>query len=316
MSELPQNDNDSFRVVRASEIESEPVSRNWLIEDLWTASAVGWVAGQPKSLKSWTALEMAVSVSSGTPCLGRYRVEERGKALVYLAEDSLPAVRERLEALGHQRRLSIEALDVHVITAPSVRLDLSRDQLRLEKTVRSLAPRLLVLDPLIRLHRADENSSGEISGLLAYLRQLERELRLAVVVVHHVRKAALPSGAAGQALRGSSDLHAWSDSAWYLKRRGDEVVVTIEHRSAPTPSPLRLRLVNEDGRPQLRLLEGAKEDEESSQSLEARILGALEESAPLSRAALRERLSVRNERLGRAIERLEEARSIERAAEG
>jgi hypothetical protein len=80
MSELAPQDGDLFPVVRASQIERETVSESWLIEDLWTRSAVGWVAGQPKSLKSWTALEMAVSVSSGTPCLGRYKVHERGAA--------------------------------------------------------------------------------------------------------------------------------------------------------------------------------------------------------------------------------------------
>jgi hypothetical protein len=53
---------DEKPVVSAAQIASEPLSDNWLIEDLWTAAAVGWVAGQPKSLKSWTALEMAVSV--------------------------------------------------------------------------------------------------------------------------------------------------------------------------------------------------------------------------------------------------------------
>ena len=41
---------DRFPVVRISEIDAEPVSQSWLIEDLWTASSVGWVAGQPKSL--------------------------------------------------------------------------------------------------------------------------------------------------------------------------------------------------------------------------------------------------------------------------
>ena len=55
------NENDLFPVTRASEISGESVSQSWLIEDLWTSSAVGWIAGTPKSYKSWTALEMAVS---------------------------------------------------------------------------------------------------------------------------------------------------------------------------------------------------------------------------------------------------------------
>jgi hypothetical protein len=316
MSDLAPQDAELFPVVRACQIERETVSESWLIEDLWTRSAVGWVAGQPKSLKSWTALEMAVSVSSGTPCLRRYKVQERGAALVYLAEDSLPAVRERLEALSSQRALPLDALDLHVITAGSMRLDRSRDQLRLQKTARLLAPRLLVLDPLIRIHRADENSSGEVSGLLAYLRELQRELDLAVVVVHHVRKNAGSSQTVGQALRGSSDLHAWSDSALYLRRKGDDVLVTIEHRSAPAPAPITLRLADGSGPPRLQLLEGEKNAPGKHVSVEERIFQCLKEASPLTRSGLRERLSMRNERLSRALERLQEARLIERTTDG
>jgi hypothetical protein len=310
------SDDDLFPVLRVSEIDAEPAREKWLIEDLWTASSVGWVAGQPKSLKSWTALEMAVSVASGTPFLGRFKVHDRGKVLIYLAEDSLRAVRERLEALARRHNLAIGDLDIDAITASSMRLDLGRDQVRLQKTVRALSPRLLVLDPLVRLHSADENSSAEISSLLAYLRGLQREFELSIAVIHHVRKSAAPSHAAGQGLRGSGDLHAWCDCASYLRRRGDDVLVTVEHRSAPAPSPFALRLVSGDGPPHLELVDVSRAEAENRQSVEERVLEVLEKSAPLKRPVLRERLSVRNERLGQVLEQLLEDGVIERTTAG
>ena len=309
-------EHDLFPVVRVWEIDAEPVSQDWLIEDLWTASSVGWVAGQPKSFKSWTALEMAVSVASGTPCLGRFKVHHRGKVLLYLAEDSLRAVRERLEALAKRHGLTIGDLDIDVITAPSMRLDLGRDQVRLQKTVRALSPRLLVLDPLVRIHRADENSSAEISSLLAYLRSLQREFDVSIVVVHHVRKSAAPSHAAGQGLRGSGDLHAWSDCASYLRRKGEDVLVTVEHRSAPTPPTFAVRLVGEEGPPHLEIVEVSTAGAASEQPVEERVLEVLKESAPLRRSVLREKLSVRNERLGQALEGLLEGGAVESTSEG
>lgn len=308
-------EHDRFPVVRVSEIDAVAVSQNWLIEELWTASSVGWVAGLPKSLKSWTALEMAVSVASGTPCLGRFKVHDRGNVLVYLAEDSLRAVRERLDALAQRHGLAIGELEIDVITASSMRLDLGRDQLRLEKTVRALSPRMLVLDPLVRIHRADENSSAEISSLLAYLRGLQRQLNVSVVVVHHVRKNLTPSQATGQGLRGSGDLHAWSDCASYLRRKGDNIVVTIEHRSAPTPTPFSLRLVCEHGPPHLEIVELGPTAPDAL-PVEDSVLRALQEAGTLTRSALRQRLSVRNERLGRALERLLEDGVIERTSDG
>ncbi len=310
------NEHDLFPVLRVSEIDAEPVSQKWLIEDLWTASSVGWVAGQPKSFKSWLALEMAVSVASGTPCLGRFKVHDRGKVLIYLAEDSLAAVRERLDALSKRHDLAIDDLDIDVITASRMRLDLRRDQVRLQKTVRTLSPRLLILDPLVRIPGADENSSAEISSLLAYLRLLQREFSVSLVVVHHVRKSAAPSQAAGQGLRGSGDLHAWSDAALYLKRKSEDVLVTVEHRSAPAPSSFALRLVADDGPPYLETVEVSTAGVAHEHSVEERVLEMLESSAPLTRSVLREKVSVRNERLGQALERLLEGGSIERTSEG
>ena len=46
-----------------------PEERRWLIEDLWAEEAVGIVGGEPKCCKSFLALDIAVSVASGTPCL-------------------------------------------------------------------------------------------------------------------------------------------------------------------------------------------------------------------------------------------------------
>jgi hypothetical protein len=52
---------------------------------------------------------------------------------------------------------------------PTVRLDLPADRARLEQTVEQLKPRLLVLDPFVRLHRIDENASGEVAPLACLL---------------------------------------------------------------------------------------------------------------------------------------------------
>jgi hypothetical protein len=314
-------DGDLLPVLRAGDIPKEVTPRRWLVEGLWAASAVGWIAGSPKSCKSWLGLDLAISVATSTPCLGTYPVVEPGRTLVYLAEDALPRVRERLSAISAHRGLSLESLDLHVITAPSLRLDLAHDQVRLQKTVRELQPRLLLLDPLVRLHRLDENAVGEVTQLLSYFRDLQRDLDLAIVLVHHTRKNTSANQQAGQGLRGTGDLHAWSDSSLYLRRQRADIVLTIEHRSEPTPPPVNLRLVSaDDGPPHLEVVApGAQTEVEPATRpqipLHERVLEALTEG-PLARAALRDRLSVKNERLGVVLADLERARHIHRRPEG
>lgn len=217
--------------VPAHELASLREEERWLIEGLWADQGVGILGGEPKSFKTFLALDMAVAVASGAPCLGRFRVPSPGRVVLYAAEDSPTTVRERLCGIGHAAGHELQALDIQVITVPSLRLDLSADRQKLAATVRDLRPRLLVLDPFVRLHRCSENDSSEVAPLLAFLRELQREHRVAVTVVHHARKGA-DRGRAGQALRGSSEFHAWGDSNLYLRRRGERLVLTAEHRAA------------------------------------------------------------------------------------
>ena len=234
-------------VARACDLPVCPPEQRWLIDDLWSDQAVGIVGGEPKCGKSFLALDMVVAVAAGVPCLRRFRAARCGPVLLFAAEDALHLVRTRLEGICAAAALTLTDLPIHVITAPSLRLDLADDRQHLQATVAAVRPILLVLDPFVRLHRIDENASSEVAPLLAYLRELQRRFALAVVLVHHARKGA---GAmrGGQALRGSSELHAWGDSNLYLRRADDRLLLSIEHRAAPSsqrPLPLALRRVGD-----------------------------------------------------------------------
>jgi hypothetical protein len=225
----------------AHELAVQPHEHRWLIEDLWATEAVGIVGGEPKCCKSFLALDVAVAVASGAPCLRRFRPARTGRVLLFAAEDALHVVRARLAGIARAAGVVFETLDIQVITAPTVRLDLPEDQGRLRETVALLRPTLLVLDPFVRLHRIDENAAAEVAPVLAYLRELERQFHTAVLLVHHARKGAAHARA-GQALRGSSELHAWGDSNLYLRRRGDTLCLAIEHRAAPSRDGLVVEL--------------------------------------------------------------------------
>jgi RecA-family ATPase len=220
--------------------------QSWLVTDLWSDEAVGIIGGEPKCGKSFLALDLAVAVAAGTPCLRRFHVHRPGRVLLYPAEDALHIVRRRLDGICAAAGCDLAELDLQVITAPSLRLDLAADRASLDETIARLRPRLLILDPFVRLHRIDENISGEVAPLLAFLRELQRRHAIAVIVVHHARKGAA-NIRAGQALRGSSEFHAWGDSNLYLRRdKDDRIVLTVEHRAAAAVPSLTLELTQHD----------------------------------------------------------------------
>jgi len=311
LAERPQ----PLPVVRVGDIPREENGLRWLVEQLWGDSSVGVIGGAPKCSKTWLALDLALSVATGTACLGKYAVPQPGPVLVYLAEDALPVVRERVEGMARHRGLDLAGVDIHVITAPTLRLDRDPHRGRLFETAKQLRPRLLLLDPLVRLHGIDENKAGEVAELLAYFRSLQRRLDLSVILVHHTRKNAAGGAAAGQGLRGSGDIHAFGDSNLYLRRTRDRLILSSEHRAAAAPPPVSLELIATD--PQTTHLQvTAKLYEENHRSLQEQVLAALSPGSASTRAKLRETLSVKNERLGKALESLERAGRIHRTPTG
>lgn len=302
------DDDDALPVVRAADIDDAEQRPRWLVQSLWARAGVGILGGAPKCCKSWLALEMALAVASGAPCLGVFEIGDVGNVLLYMAEDAAAVVKARLSGICRHRRLDLALAPVHLITAPALRLDRSHDQMRLREAVARVAPRLLVLDPFVRLHRIDENDAGQVSALLGYLRELQREHDVAVLVVHHARKNG-SAGQPGQSLRGSGDFFAWADSLLYLRRHRGQLLLSVEHRGAPAPEPIELVLAGDDD-PHLDVVttsdHGATPSGDDSRvggPLEQAVLAALATS-PLARADLRAQLRVRNERLGETLTRL------------
>lgn len=68
----------------------------WLVKGILTEASCGFFAGEPKSFKSWCALDLAVSVATGAPFLGAFDVVEPGPVLYIQEEDPLPTLKDRL----------------------------------------------------------------------------------------------------------------------------------------------------------------------------------------------------------------------------
>ena len=299
------------------ELEERPRQRQWLVDTLWGEQAVGIVGGEPKCGKSILALDLAVAVAAGVPCLRHFAPARSGPVLLFAAEDAGHLVRKRLHGIARAAGARFETLDIAVIDMPKLRLDDADDRRRLQQTVQRIAPRLLILDPLVRLHGVDENAVADVAPILGFLRDLQRRFETAVLLVHHARK----SGAArpGQALRGSSELHAWGDSNLYLRRRGRQTLMTVEHRAARGLEDIEIELTEKDGEePCFRLRQpppaGTAPRPETP---ERRVLKALAEAhTPLSQRQVRERAATRHKTVSAILKKLVGERRVRHDAEG
>ena len=307
---LPAHRNDSlgpepFAVRKIHEVQDFPENRRWLIDEIWPIEGVGLLAASPKLGKTWLASEMGVAVASGRSFLSCFDVPEAGPVLMFSAEDHATDMKRRIAGICRARDIDVATLNLSLIDSSTLTLNRSSEFARLKATVQDVRPKLLVLDPFVRLHTGSENDASSVSRVLGRLRALQRDLQIAILVVHHVRKR--DSGTtAGSAIRGSGDFHAWGDTSIFLKRRGQNVEMRVEHRAALSREPYAIRLTG-DTDVHLELVATdvvADQEVAAERDLGAEAVAFLQVHGPTNRDALRRHLGVRNERVGEVLEQL------------
>ena len=154
--------------------------------------------------------------------------------------------------------------------------------------------------------------------LLSYLRELQRQFQLAVLLVHHARKDSNGSRP-GQALRGSSELHGWGDSNLYMRRKGAQLTLSTEHRAAPSQDHIPLQLTQAGSALALTVLEGQAASEPKAEPTPVeRVRAALAQlqEPVFSVQQLRKLCAIRTETLCAALEELTQQGELSRNAKG
>lgn len=161
-------------------------------------------------------------------------------------------------------------------------------------------------DEHYRAHVMSKGLNGSWRSAPSTLTELQRTYHVAVVLVHHARKGGAKMRA-GQALRGSSEFHAWGDSNLYLRRLVDhQLTLSVEHRAAASISTVSLHLDTADEAVALTAIDPAPAALATAVPAEVpidqRILAELAiADAPLSATALRKRCRIRNATLQAAL---------------
>jgi AAA domain-containing protein len=309
-----------FAALKIADVQDRDENRRWLVENIWPTEGVGIVASSPKVGKTWITLEIGFAVASGQPFLGHYRVPDSGPVLIYNAEDRLADLKMRLAGICRARQLKLAHLNLYIIDSPTVVLIRPSDFVRLAATVRQFCPKLLILDPFVRMFRGSENDAGIVSRVLSQLRLLQRQCNVAILVAHHVRKRDTPDNG-GANIRGSSDFHAWGDASFLLRRRRqDQLVLRVEHRMAASPDPIFLKLTGEpDAHLALDHAEKAGDTGTSRNDLDdtrGRAVAFIQQCGRIGREELRRHLGVRSERVGEVLEELRASGLIVRDGRG
>ncbi|HUH48124.1 MAG TPA: AAA family ATPase, partial [Arenibacter sp.] len=226
-------------------MSSSQSSPGWLVRDFWLRNSHGIIAGEPKSFKSTLALDMLYSVASDKQFLGQYPVEYGGPVLIVQNENADWIMKDRLEKLAFNRgeignvrtglgkRLRIEwarNLPIFFVNQQGFTLDDAANKEALEDLIRTIRPAAINLDPLYLMFSGDVNSAKDLNPVLNWCLYIKQEYDCSVILIHHYNKGG-ESKRGGQRMLGSTTLHGWIESAWYLQGQDSKDghgVVTME----------------------------------------------------------------------------------------
>lgn len=203
----------------------------WLVDRLLPVEAVAFLAGEPKTAKTWIAILLGLSVALGRSFLGRFACKQ-GAVVVVTEEDSVKQIRRRLWWLARGLDADPRGLPMRISALKGFRIDDPDQFARLESEAKGAA--LIVLDALTRVHGADENDRTEMQAVTLALQQLAARTGATVLVIHHMRKASSlgrDSARAGQRMRGTGDLHALARAILAAEKRKDDRAIELHAES-------------------------------------------------------------------------------------
>lgn len=255
MSDAPLVKTKSFYELRNTQFPPD----NFLVSDgLLPRDGLLFIAGPPKSYKSFVMLTMIYHLLTGSHLFGAHRrphgrteraleVAEPCRVLLFEQEIGFYDVLQRVHPLWqqlppHEQKLMDEHLFIHS-RDHTMRLDDKDGWKRMGELIQAHKPEVVCFDPLIEFHHADENDAKEMAGVMHNLDVLRNTLGFATLLSHHTGKPSASNVRTGpDNLRGSSVIFGKGDSFLMLTPTDrDNGILRVDftiRRSKPIPSLL------------------------------------------------------------------------------
>ena len=218
-------------------LRQNPPPRRWLLEKCLPYGKVGAIVAPGGTGKSQLLIQLGVSVATGLPFLGHWKVAEPGGVLILAAEDDMEELHRRLhKTIGEvsacykddvglfnrvERNLYVRSMvaEDNLMTRAVGRgqeVQTTNYVSRLVLTAKQIPDlKLIIIDPASRFRGGDENSAQDTTRFVEALERAREQTSATVLVAHHTNKWSSKGDEQDQtASRGSS---AFSDGVrWQM----------------------------------------------------------------------------------------------------
>ncbi|MFD7998481.1 AAA family ATPase [Streptomyces mirabilis] len=159
----------------------------WLIEGLWPSDAYGAIAAQKKAGKTWAAMDLAMSVASGSEWLGRFPCIQ-GRVIYVVGEGGERNTVRRMRAIAEHKGTDLRELPIRLCFVP-VQITKAEDLQLIRNWMDDYEPSLVVIDPFyLSQGGANGTNLAEMGETLRELQVIVTSRRAALLIVHHFKK--------------------------------------------------------------------------------------------------------------------------------
>ena len=198
----------------------------WAVENLFPIESINFIAGPAGHGKSWMLHDLAIATATGDKWLGHFATSQ-GSVLYIDEESSGTLLRNRFHALIKARSEELDLSNVYLCVGQGINFSDAKSFKRLLHVIDTYRPAVIIIDCLIRVHSAEENSASEMSRVFKRVKSIVSQIGCTIVIADHHRKPGKNSTSQDYSLRGSSDKMAIADSV--LSIRSQDNRITIEH---------------------------------------------------------------------------------------
>lgn len=309
------------------------VGVQWDVDQWLSESSVVFLVSPPESYKTWLLLDLAVSVASGRPFLGEFKVYNPGPVIIIQQEDSHAGLTERLSVII-QSRLGLHPeingeeismpkfpdLPIYIHPSRNLRFDDEEVMSELESFIDEIRPRVVIIDPLYSAAKVDNYMADSTEDMFE-LKRFRDLYGTSFVIAHHSKKNVDPDSTSREDSWGSQFLNAFLEAGWQIRRSPklpeNEVVVRRHSKTMgnmemvsvafdiSTQYPTRYEV---EVKPYNRGLATAP--------ARAEIIELLEDDGPLTASEIATRTGKHRSTVSRQLGKLEMASQVEKMPDG
>ena len=185
------------------------------------------LGGGSKTFKTWTLLDLAVSVAAGEPWLS-FKTS-KGRVLSLNFEIQTGFYQQRLQTVAREKRITLTSGQIDLWNLRGHSASYRTIIPRIIERVKTTGYALIILDPIYKLYgNTDENSAGAVAQLLNALESLAVDTGAAIAFGAHYSKGNQASKESIDRISGSGVFARDPDSILNFTRHEEPNAFTVE----------------------------------------------------------------------------------------